>query len=183
MSLYIDQTANVSADAKIGDNTKIWINAQIREGVSIGSNCVISKDTYIDENVSIGNNCKVQNGVSVYHGVTIEDDVFIGPNACFTNDYYPRAFNADWKVSETLIKKGASICANATVVCGHTVGEYAMVAAGSVVTKDVSPYTLVAGNPARKIGMVCKCGHRADRDGVCPACGGRIPPEYMTEGN
>lgn len=171
MATYIDETAHVSDKARIGENTKVWINAQIREEAEIGSNCIISKDVYIDHAVKIGNNVKIQNGVSVFNGVTIEDDVFVGPNAAFTNDYYPRAFNADWEISNTLVKKGASIGANATVVCRHTLGTYCMVGAGSVVVDDVEPYTLVVGNPARPVGKVCRCGTRLGDDLVCPKCG------------
>ena len=112
--------------------------------------------------------------MSVYHGVIIEDDVFVGPNATFTNDFYPRAFSENWSVRNTLIKKGASICANSTIVCGNTIGEYAMVAAGSVVTHDVEPFSLVAGSPARCIGHVCKCGRKLDGK-KCPSCGFEIP--------
>ena len=167
--VFVHPSAHVADGAVIGKGTKIWINAQIRENTSIGENCIISKDTYIDAGVSIGSGVKIQNSVSIFHGVTIADDVFIGPNACFTNDYFPRSFNADWKITETKIEKGASIGANSTIVCGHTLGEYCMVGAGSVVTKDVPPYTLVVGNPARPIGMVCKCGQRID-GGACPIC-------------
>jgi acetyltransferase-like isoleucine patch superfamily enzyme len=168
--VFIHISAHVSEKAVIGHGTKIWINAQIRENVTIGKNCIISKDTYIDTGVTIGHGVKIQNGVSIYHGVTIADDVFIGPNACFTNDYFPRSFNADWKITETKIERGASIGANATIVCGHTLGEYCMVGAGSVVTKDVPPYMLVVGNPARPVGKVCKCGTRL-QDALCPICG------------
>ena len=171
MGIFIHESANVSSEASIGDGTKIWINSQVRENAHIGKNCIISKDTYIDEHVVIGNRVKIQNGVSVYHGVTIEDDVFVGPNATFTNDHVPRAFNASWKISQTIIKKGASIGANATIVCGTTVGEYAMIGAGSVVIKDVAPHALVVGNPARQIGYVCKCGARLSEGGVCSQCG------------
>ncbi|MEY8198206.1 MAG: DapH/DapD/GlmU-related protein [Colwellia sp.] len=158
--IYIDQSAHVSADAKIGPGTKVWINTQIRENTSIGANCIISKDVYIDSGVNIGDGCKIQNSVSVYQGVTIEDDVFVGPNVSFTNDKVPRAFNLDWSISNTLVKKGASLGANSTIVCGITIGEYAMVAAGSVVTKDVSPFTLVVGNPARVIAKIDKAGNK-----------------------
>lgn len=136
-NIYIHPTANVSSEAKIGEGTKIWINSQVREKSEIGSNCIISKDTYIDTQVQIGNNCKIQNGVSVYHGVIIEDDVFFGPNACFTNDKVPRAFDSQWKITPTLVKQGASIGANSTIVCGVVVEEYAMIAAGSVVTRKL----------------------------------------------
>jgi UDP-2-acetamido-3-amino-2,3-dideoxy-glucuronate N-acetyltransferase len=161
-NIYIHETANVSKDSKIGDGTKIWINSQIREKVVIGENCIISKDTYIDAEVKIGNNCKIQNSVSVYQGVTIEDDVFVGPNACFTNDKVPRAFDENWKITPTLIKKGASIGANATIVCGIVVGEYSMVASGSVVTKDVEAYSLVMGNPAKHYSYIDKSGNKIE---------------------
>lgn len=161
-NIYIHPTANVSEQAIIGDGTKIWINSQIREKSEIGSSCIISKDTYIDTQVKIGNNCKIQNSVSVYHGVTIEDDVFVGPNACFTNDKVPRAFDPEWKITPTLVKKGVSIGANSTIVCGITLGEYCMVAAGSVVTKDVEPYSLVMGNPAKHYSYIDKMGNKIE---------------------
>jgi acetyltransferase-like isoleucine patch superfamily enzyme len=159
-SIYIHPTANVSDKARIGDGTKVWINVQIRENAVIGANCILSKDVYIDHSVTIGDRCKVQNSVSVYHGVSIGDDVFVGPNVAFTNDRVPRAFNTDWKITETRIANGVSLGANSTIVCGVTVGEFAMVAAGSVVTKDVPPYTLVMGNPARPAGLIDRMGNR-----------------------
>jgi acetyltransferase-like isoleucine patch superfamily enzyme len=171
MDTFIHHSAHVSSEAVIGNGTKVWINSQIREHAHIGDNCIISKDTYIDEYVVIGNGVKIQNGVSIYHGVTIEDDVFVGPNVTFTNDRVPRAFNKDWEITQTLIKQGASIGANATIVCGVTVGEYAMVGAGTVVVKDVPPHALVVGNPARQIGLVCKCGERLPVNGICTHCG------------
>ena len=158
--IFIHHTANVSKEAKIGEGTKIWQNAQIREFANIGKKCIISKDTYVAENVHIGARCKIQNGVSIYQGVTLEDDVYVGPNACFTNDKVPRAFNKNWEITPTLVKKGASIGANATIVCGVCVGEYAMVAAGSVVTKDVKPYSLVMGNPAKHYSYIDKMGNK-----------------------
>ena len=167
--VYIHHSANVSDKAVIGKGTKIWVNSQVRENSVIGDNCIISKDTYIDTGVKIGNSVKIQNAVSVYNGVTIEDDVFVGPNACFTNDLVPRAFNTNWKITETKVESGASIGANATIVCGVTLGEYCMVGAGSVVTKDVPPFTLVLGNPARIIGKICKCGKKLVND-ACPDC-------------
>jgi acetyltransferase-like isoleucine patch superfamily enzyme len=168
---FIHITAHVSPEAVIGNGTKIWINSQIREHAHIGDYCIISKDTYIDEYVVIGDRVKIQNSVSVYHGVVIEDDVFIGPNVTFTNDRIPRAFNNNWKITQTLIRRGASIGANATVVCGITIGEYAMVGAGSVVVRDVPSHALVVGNPARQIGLVCKCGERLPTNGICIHCG------------
>lgn len=169
-NVFIHSTAEVSKDAVIGEGTKIWNQAQVREGAHIGEKCIISKNVYVDENVHIGDRVKIQNNVNVYHGVTVEDDVFLGPSMTFTNDMYPRAFNADWKVSDTLVKKGASIGANATIRCGITIGEYATVGAGSTVTKDVPAYALVAGNPARQIGWVCECGYKLDGNGKCPNC-------------
>jgi acetyltransferase-like isoleucine patch superfamily enzyme len=176
MQNFIHPAAHVEDGATIGSGTKIWINTQVRSTAKIGSNCNIGKDCYIDSDVVIGDNCKIQNGVSVYHGVIIEEEVFVGPNAVFTNDRFPRATSVDWEVCPTLIRRGASLGANCTIVCGHTVGEYATVAAGSVVTRDVPPYALVAGNPAQKIGRVCKCGYRAD-DGKCEKCGFELPEE------
>ncbi len=161
-NIFIHNSANVSSEANIGEGTKIWINSQIREKSEVGNNCIISKDTYIDTEVKIGNNCKIQNSVSVYQGVTIEDDVFVGPDACFTNDKVPRAFDPEWKITPTLVKKGVSIGANATIICGITIGEYAMVAAGSVVTKDVKPYSLVMGNPAKHYSYVDKMGNKIE---------------------
>jgi len=172
--IYIHESAHVSPEAFLDDGVKVWINSQIREDVRIGRNSIISKDTYIDTGVTIGSRVKIQNGVSVYNGVTIEDDVFIGPNAVFTNDLAPRAYNDDWKITPTLIMKGASIGANSTIICGNTIGEYAMVGAGSTVTHNVPSFALVVGNPARIIGYVCKCGQRLDENSICPQCKKKI---------
>jgi UDP-2-acetamido-3-amino-2,3-dideoxy-glucuronate N-acetyltransferase len=166
--VYIHPTADVADTAKIGENTKIWHQCQIRENVIIGDDCIIGKGVYIDHKVRIGSRCKVQNGVSIYHGVTIEDGVFLGPHCVFTNDLRPRAITPDgslrgvedWIVEHTLVKKGASIGANAVIVCGVVIGAWAMIGAGSVVTKDVPEFGLVYGNPARISGFVCKCGAR-----------------------
>ena len=160
--IFIHKSSYIEEGVQTGNGSKIWINSQIRVNSIIGSNCIISKDTFIDENVKIGDRCKIQNGVSVYQGVSIEDDVFVGPNVCFTNDKVPRAFNQEWKITKTLVKKGSSIGANATIICGVVIGEYSMIAAGSVVTKDVDPYTLVVGNPARPIAKINKKGERID---------------------
>ncbi|MEM3395924.1 MAG: acyltransferase [Thermoplasmata archaeon] len=175
MAIKIHPTAEVSERAKIGDGTKIWHQAQVREDTEIGENCNIGKGVYIDFGVKIGNNVKIQNYVSVYHGVVIEDDVFVGPSATFTNDLYPRAkYWGEERLVKTLVKKGASIGANATIVCGIIVGEYAMIGAGSVVTKDVPPHALVLGVPARIRGYVCECGFPAkkvDNHYTCTKCG------------
>jgi UDP-2-acetamido-3-amino-2,3-dideoxy-glucuronate N-acetyltransferase len=186
----IHPTAEVSPTARIGEGTSIWNQAQVREDVVIGENCILSKDVYIDFGVHIGSNVKIQNGVSVYHGVTMEDGVFVGPSVCFTNDKYPRAVNpdgslkggSDWEVAETLIQYGAALGARSVILPGVTVGEWAMVAAGAVVTRDVPPYGLVVGHPARLVGFVCPCGirlepGRLDGDTMharCPACNATI---------
>jgi UDP-2-acetamido-3-amino-2,3-dideoxy-glucuronate N-acetyltransferase len=174
MGIFIHHTADVSENAKIGDGTKIWNLAQVRENSVIGKNCIISKNVYIDACAEIGDNVKIQNNVNVYHGVKVENDVFLGPSMTFTNDLYPRAFNTDWKITETLVKKGASIGANATIVCGVTIGEYATVGSGSVVTKDVPAHALVVGNPAKQIGWVCECGFKLDENGICFKCGKQL---------
>lgn len=159
-NVFVHPSANVSDKARIGADTKVWINVQIRENADIGEGCILSKDVYVDHGVRIGHRCKIQNSVSLYNGVEIGDEVFVGPNASFTNDRVPRAFNTEWKVTPTRICNGASVGANATIVCGVTVGEYAMVAAGSVVTRDVPPYTLVMGNPARAVAKIDRAGNR-----------------------
>ncbi|MBT5990196.1 MAG: N-acetyltransferase [Bacteroidetes bacterium] len=158
--VYIHSSSEVSDGCSIGKGTYIWNFVQIRENSIIGQNCILSKDVYIDTEVVVGNNVKIQNGVSLYNGNIIEDDVFIGPHATFTNDLQPRAFNKDWKITKTLLRKGCSIGANATIIAGNTIGTFAMVAAGSVVTSDVASFSLVKGNPARIVGFVCKIGHK-----------------------
>jgi acetyltransferase-like isoleucine patch superfamily enzyme len=163
--VFIHPSAHVSPQSEIGEGTKVWINVQIREHARIGANCVLSKDVYVDHAVVIGDRCKIQNGVAVYHGVTLGNDVFVGPNAVFTNDRVPRAFNQDWKITPTVVKEGASIGANATIICGIELGEYCMVAAGSVVTRDVPAYTLVLGNPARPVGRIDRLGNRVEATG------------------
>jgi UDP-2-acetamido-3-amino-2,3-dideoxy-glucuronate N-acetyltransferase len=156
----VHPSAEVHPSVQIGPGTKIWHQAQIREQATIGEDCIISKDVYIDHGVSIGNRVKIQNGVSVYTGVTLEDDSFVGPHASFTNDLMPRAFSTDWEVVPTQVRRGAAIGANATVVCGVTLGPYSMVAAGSTVTSDVPPHGLVIGSPARLVAYICRRGHR-----------------------
>jgi UDP-2-acetamido-3-amino-2,3-dideoxy-glucuronate N-acetyltransferase len=156
--VFIHPLAVVDDGAEIGEGTRIWHFAHVRGTAKIGKGCNIGKDVYIDSDVVIGNNVKIQNGVSVYHGVTIEDDVFCGPHMTFTNDMYPRAFGTGWQVSKTLVKRGASIGAHATIICDTTLEEYCMVGSGAVVTKNVPGHGLVMGNPARLIGFVCKCG-------------------------
>ncbi len=166
--MKIHKSAQIAECAKIGEGSTVWSWVQIRERVVIGENCVVSKGVYLDSDVSIGNQVKIQNNVSVFSGVTIEDGVFVGPHACFTNDMAPRAITpdgklklaSDWTVTPTLIRFGASIGANCTIRCGITIGKWAMVGAGSVVTKDIPDFALVVGNPAVIRGYVCVCGRR-----------------------
>ncbi len=185
--VMVHPTADVSPRAHIGEGTRIWHQAQVREGARIGRECILGKNVYIDHDVVIGDRVKIQNNVSVYYGVHIEDGVFVGPHACFTNDKWPRAINpdgslkreADWQVTPTVIKYGASIGAGAVILSGITVGRFAMVAAGAVVTHDVPDHGLVAGVPARLRGYVCTSGHTAQEmertdDTIllsCPVCG------------
>jgi UDP-2-acetamido-3-amino-2,3-dideoxy-glucuronate N-acetyltransferase len=157
---FIHPSAVIEDDVVIGAGTRIWHQAHIRRGACIGENCTISKDVYIDAGVQVGSRVKIQNGVSVYHGVTLEDDTFVGPHASFTNDETPRAFSDEWRVVPTLVRRGASIGANATIVCGVALGPYSMVAAGSTVTNDVAPHGLVIGSPARLVSYICRNGHR-----------------------
>lgn len=147
--IFIHPSADIAKNVKIGSESKIWLHVQIRENSIIGKKNIISKGVYIDKNVKIGNFCKIQNNVSVYDGVKIGNNVFVGPHVCFTNDKVPRAFNKNWRITSTIIEDGVSIGANSTIVCGVKLGKFCMIASGSVVTKDVKPYTLVAGNPAK----------------------------------
>jgi len=180
---YAHPTAIVESE-DIGEGTRIWHFAHVRAGSRVGKNCNLGKSVYIDTGAEIGDNVKIQNFVSVYKGVTIEDDVFIGPSATFTNDLYPRSFSWDEEhVVPTLVRKGASIGANATIICGITVGEYAMIGAGSVVAEDVLPFALIFGNPGKQKGWICYCGrklHRIAEDDVrktlykCETCGENV---------
>lgn len=169
--VFVHPTAEVEEGATIGDGTKVWHLAHVRSTARIGAGCVIGRNVYVDSNAVIGDLCKVQNNVSVYQGVTLEDEVFVGPCAVFTNDFRPRAQNPDWQITPTVVRRGASIGANATLVCGIEVGSYAMIAAGSVVTRDVAPYQLVAGNPARPKGWVNEKGEVVSRDPATPPPG------------
>ena len=168
--MHTDSTIIISSEAIIGKNTKIWYYSQIRENAKIGENCIIGKNVYIDHDVQIGNNVKIQNNCSIYYMTVIEDGVFIGPHVILTNDRNPRAVDisgkiksaSEWKAEKTTIKKGASIGAGSILLPGVTIGEFAMVGAGSVVTKNVDSYSLVFGNPAKHHGFVCKCGIRME---------------------
>lgn len=178
---FVHESAYVDDGVTIGAGTKIWHFSHIMAGAKIGENCTLGQNVFVAKNVRIGNHVKIQNNVSVYEGVVLEDEVFCGPSVVFTNVKTPRsAFprNRSEDYLPTVVKYGATIGANATIVCGVTIGEWAFVAAGAVVTKDVPPYTLVAGVPARRIGWVCRCGMPLsfpEEGGVaqCAHCGRR----------
>ncbi len=184
---FAHPSAFVDEPCEIGAGTKIWHLCHIMPNAKVGKQCILGAGVYVDSGVSIGDNVKIQNYVSVFHGVTIEDGVFVGPHVCFTNDLQPRAVNpdgslksgADWVVSPTLVRRGAALGANSTIICGITIGAWAMVGAGSVVTHDVPDYGLVFGNPARLHGFVCPCGERLSiaqngSFGECSKCHTRL---------
>ena len=194
MPVRVHPSSVVAESARLGDGTQIWLHCQVRENARIGKGCILGKGIYVDTDVTIGDNVKIQNNASIYAGVTIEDGVFVGPHVCFTNDKVPRAVNPDmslkgledWLVTPTLVKAGAALGANSTIVCGVTVGRWSMVASGSVVTKDVPDHALVMGNPARVVAWVCACGKRVqiderERRGAC-ACGRTLVKEPKTDG-
>ena len=165
---YVHPTAEVSPEAEVGTGTRIWRQAHVREHAHLGENCNVGKGVFIDAHVHIGSQVKIQNHASIFEGVTLEDGVFIGPHVCFTNDLTPRAITPegklksadDWKITPTLVKYGASIGAGSIIICGVTIDKFALVGAGSVVTRDVAPHALAFGNPARQHGYVCFCAHR-----------------------
>ncbi|MDH4378498.1 MAG: acyltransferase [Vampirovibrionales bacterium] len=178
----IHESAYVDAPCTLGEGTQVWHFSHILGHCTLGTGCKIGQNVVIGPRVTIGNNVKIQNNVSVYPGVTLEDDVFCGPSMVFTNVFNPRSAvvrNSDDAFLKTLVKRGASIGANATIVCGTTIGEYAFIGAGSVVTKDIPPYALVYGNPAKQHGWACVCGEpiKALTAGalVCPTCGQTTP--------
>jgi acetyltransferase-like isoleucine patch superfamily enzyme len=181
-NVVIHPTADVSPGAHIGSGTRVWHEAQIREGASLGESCIVGKGAYIDANVEIGNRVKIQNRASVYHGTTIDDGVFIGPHVVFTNDRVPRAITPegdlkrddDWDVGEIRVHYGASIGAASVILPGVSIGTFALVGAGSVVTRDVPPHGIVIGNPARLVAHACRCGQKLDISGsmaTCASCG------------
>jgi len=168
----IHQSAYVDEGVTIGQNTFIWHFVHVLPNTSIGDNCVLGQNVMAGPQVRIGDGCKIQNNVALYRGVVLEEDVFCGPSCVFTNVLTPRAHvERKSEFTETLVKRGATIGANATVVCGNTLGKYCMVAAGAVVTKDVKDHALVAGVPARQIGWVSKAGERLGKNLTCPRTG------------
>jgi acetyltransferase-like isoleucine patch superfamily enzyme len=178
---FVHETALVEDGARCGLGTKIWHHAHVRSGAVIGESCTLGKNVFVDAGVVIGDRVKIQNNVSVYQGVWLDDEVFVGPSAVFTNDRFPRAVSDDWEVVGTRVCHGASIGANATVVCGVVIGSWAVIGAGSVVTHDVASHELVAGNPARRLGWACRCGRVLARTAAtipattCGACGFTFP--------
>lgn len=184
--MTVHPSADVSDKAELGTGTRVWHEAQVREGAVIGTECIIGKGVYVDAGVRIGNRCKLQNGVFVFHGFNLEDGVFLGPGVMLLNDKNPRAINpdgslksdADWTTSQGLVMNGASVGGGVVVLPGVTIGRFAMVGSGAVVTKDVPDHGLVYGNPARLKGFSCMCGNQLNEAGVqgvamtmeCPAC-------------
>lgn len=181
---FVHESSYVDDDVIIGHDTKIWHFCHIQRGARIGSHCSLGQNVNVGNNVRIGNGTRIQNNVSIYEGVELEDNVFCGPSCVFTNVATPRAhFPVGGVYSPTLICEGASLGANSTIVCGHTVGRSALIAAGAVVTRDVPEYALMAGVPARRIGWVCECGNRLDDSLQC-GCGRRyrlICPNHLEQ--
>jgi len=183
---YVHESSYVEKNVRIGEGTKIWYFCHVREGARIGKNCNIGQNVYIGKGVVIGNDVKIQNSVSIYEKVTLEDCVFCGPSVVFTNDPDPRSAYAKDPETEhlpTLVKEGATLGANATILCGLTIGRHAFVGAGAVVTRDVPGYALVYGNPARLKGWVCECGLKIELDkkkgnATCMRCG----KDYLKKG-
>lgn len=172
--VFIHESAYVDDGAQIGAGTKIWHFCHIMPGAIIGERSSLGQNVVVMSGTRVGDNCKIQNNVSIYEGVELEDDVFCGPSMVFTNVINPRSHvSRKHEYRRTLVKRGATIGANATIVCGVTLGEYAFIGAGAVVTSDVLPYALMLGVPARRIGWMCQCGDRLSDSGVgqCASCG------------
>lgn len=172
MGYFVHESSYIDDDVSIGSGTKIWHFCHVQQGAQIGENCSLGQNINVATNVIIGNGVKIQNNVSIYEGVELEDYVFCGPSCVFTNDLTPRAKYPKGPEGylKTLVKYGASIGANATIVCGNTIGEWAMIAAGAVVTREVPSYALMAGIPAKQIGWVCECGERLPDSLQCKNC-------------
>lgn len=181
---FVHETAIVETGVSLGGGTRIWHQAQIRTRASIGKRCIVGKGVFIDFDVIVGDDCKFQNYACVYHGVELGRGVFVGPHVVFTNDVYPRSTDpdfgllkdGDWEVGRTIVGDGAAIGANSTILPNVTIGSWALVGAGSVVTKDVPAYALVVGTPARQVGWVCRCGRRVTSP-ICVRCG-EVPTDH-----
>lgn len=178
---FVHESSYIDENVQIGKRTKIWYFCHVQSGAQIGCNCNLGQNVNVSNNVKIGNNVKIQNNVSVYEGVELEDYVFCGPSCVFTNDLTPRCKYPKGAAgySKTVVGYGASIGANATIVCGHNIGRHAMIASGAVVTKNVPSYALMAGVPAKRIGWVCECGTVLKNGLHCPSCG----REYELQGD
>jgi UDP-2-acetamido-3-amino-2,3-dideoxy-glucuronate N-acetyltransferase len=163
VNVRIHPTAVVEDGSMIGEGTVIWHHVHVRCGARIGADCTLGKNVFVDAAAVVGDRVKIQNNVSVFSGVVLANDVFVGPSAVFTNDRFPRAFSTNWKIIDTFVDEGASVGAGAVLVCGIRIGRFATVAAGSVVTRSVEPFQVVAGNPARPMGWVCRCGRVVSR--------------------
>ncbi|MDQ3809517.1 MAG: N-acetyltransferase [Chloroflexota bacterium] len=183
---FVHSMADVSPEASIGPGTRVWRLAHIREGAVVGANCIIGAGVYVGAGVRLGDSCKVQNDALLYEGVRLEDGVFVGPQVCFTNDFLPRAVNPDlslksaddWHLGQTLVRQGASVGAQSVVLTGVTIGRWALVGAGSVVTRDVPDHALAFGQPARLQGWVCRCARRLQLrqgEGWCASCQAAVP--------
>ena len=175
----VHPTADVETGATVGFRSRIWARSHLRSGASVGDDCVIGENVLIDLDVQVGSRCKIQSNALLYHGAVLEDEVFVGPGACLTNDRYPRASTpegslkaeADWVVAGVVVERGASIGAHAVVVGGVRIGAWSMTGSGAVVTHDVPAHGIVVGNPARRIGWACRCGHPLGAMLVCNECG------------
>jgi len=179
MTYFKHERALVHPKAQIGEGSRIWAYANVLEGALVGKGCNVCDGCFVEGGAVVGDHVTLKNGVALFNGVTLEDDVFVGAGVTFINDRYPRSNRADaWTLEKTLVKKGATIGANATVMCGVVVGEYALIGCGSVVIGDVAPFTIVAGNPAVRKGYACRCGKPLNNDLQCP-CGLR----YRLENN
>ena len=177
--VFVHPTATVDDGAQIGRGTKVWHYCHVMKGARGGERCILGQNVFVGARAVVGNGVKIQNNVSVYDAVTLEDEVFCGPSMVFTNVMVPRAFiERKNEYGETRVGRGATLGANCTILCGHSVGAYALVGAGAVVTRDVPPHALMLGLPARQAGWVCRCGITLDADYACPACGQR----YRLEG-
>lgn len=179
LNYFVHKSSFVDANVRIGEGTKIWYFSHIESGTSIGTNCNFGQNVYVGQNVKIGDSVKIQNNVSVYYGVELEDFVFCGPSVVFTNDLNPRAkYSKNQKLYlKTLVKEGASLGANSTIICGNTIGSNAFVGAGAIITKDVKNNAIVVGNPAKQIGWVCDCGVKLDKSLICSNCNRRYKLE------